>query len=78
MGGSRWPKVEAPALILQGGRDIATSAEDARHVFGRLSMDDKRFLLFESAGHELMRPFDPNYKKVWLSIYEFIREHGTI
>ena len=78
MGRTLWPKVEAPALILQGGEDIAASAEDARRVFGRLTMEDKRFLLFESAGHELMRPFDPNHEKVWLSIYEFICERASL
>ncbi len=78
MGRTLWPKVKAPVVILQGGEDIAASAEDARHVFGRLTMEDKHFLLFESAGHELMRPFDPNHEKVWLSIFEFIRERSSL
>ena len=78
MGRTLWPKVEAPAVILQGGEDIAASAEDARRVFGRLTIEDKHFLLFESAGHELMRPLDPNHEQVWLSIFEFIRERSSL
>ena len=78
MGRSLWPKVKAPAVIYQGGEDIAASAEDARQVFDRLTMEDKQFVFFESAGHELMRPLDPNHKEVWLSISEFIHERSSL
>ncbi len=78
MGRALWPKVKAPAVIFQGGEDIAASTEDAQRVFNRLTVKDKQFHLFESAGHELMRPFDPNHEKVWSLISEFIYERSPI
>ncbi len=78
MGRTLWPKVKAPAVIYQGGEDIAASPEDAQRVFNLLTVEDKQFHLFESAGHELMRPLDPNHEQVWLSIFEFICERSSL
>ena len=68
-----WPKLDLPAIIFQGGRDIAISLENTEKLYTLLPNDDKQLIVFGEAGHELMRPFEAVHAEVWPAIYEFIR-----
>ena len=68
-----WPKLDLPAIIFQGGRDIAVSVENTERLYTLLPNEDKQLIVFGNAGHELMRPFEPVHAEVWPAVYEFIR-----
>lgn len=77
-GRALWPQLEFPAVIFQGGRDIAVSLKNTQIIFDLLPDDDKQLHVFEDAGHELMRPFEPVHGQVWPKIYEFIRLRSSL
>jgi carboxylesterase len=68
-----WPKLDLPAIIFQGGRDIAVSLENTEKLYALLPNEDKQLIVFGDAGHELMRPFEAVHAEVWPAVYEFIR-----
>jgi carboxylesterase len=68
-----WPKLNLPAIIFQGGQDIAVSLENTEKLYELLPSEDKQLIVFGEAGHELMRPFEAVHSEVWPAIYEFIR-----
>ncbi len=78
MGRKLWPALDIPALIIQGGDDIAVDPAGTQKLFDQLPNSDKELLFIEEAGHELMRPFDPAHSTVWPAIFEFIRSHSTL
>lgn len=78
MGRGLWPRIDVPALIFQGGRDIAVSPGNAQHVYDLLPNGDKKLHVFPRAGHELMRPFEPVHEEVWTAVYEFIRGRSSL
>lgn len=68
-----WPKLDLPAIVFQGGKDIAISLENTEKLYALLPNDDKQLIVFGEAGHELMRPFEAVHAEVWPAVYEFIR-----
>ena len=78
MGRDYWPLLDLPILIFQGEQDIATSPENTRKIYDRLPGRDKELVLFQDAGHELMRPFEPVHAQVWPGIYRFIVDHSEL
>lgn len=78
MGRGLWPQIDVPALIFQGGKDIAVSEGNAQHVYNLLPNEDKKLHLFPRAGHELMRPFEPVHGEVWAAVYDFIQERSSL
>lgn len=78
LGRKRWSQLDVRALIMQGGDDFAVDPENTKKLFDLLPTADKKLLFLESAGHELMRPFDPAHKTVWQTAFEFIRSHTTL
>ena len=73
-----WPQVQVPTLILHGGHDIAAAPDGARQIHASLGSQEKQFILFPEAGHELMRPQDPIHPQVWQLILEFIQTHSRL
>ena len=73
-----WPQVNVPAVIFQGKKDIAVDAATTQALFDALANEDKQLTLFDEAGHELMRPFDPAHEQVWPAVHEFIVRHQRI
>ncbi len=78
MGRKLWPQLDLPILIFQGELDIAASAENTQKIYDMLPSDDKELVLFEDAGHELMRPFEPVHAQVWLKIRQFVISHSSV
>jgi carboxylesterase len=78
LGKGLWPKVDVPTLIFQGGLDIAVKAGNAQQIYDLLPNDDKKLHIFPKAGHELMRPFEPVHKEVWMAVYDFIRLRSSL
>jgi carboxylesterase len=78
IGRELWPKIEVPALIFQGGVDIAVKPGNAESIHDVLATNDKKLRIFPKAGHELMRPFEPAHEKVWSAVYEFIRLRSSL
>lgn len=76
LGRKLWPKLQIPALILQGGKDPAVSPGNAEKIYNLLPTGDKQLKLFPNVGHELMRPFEPIHKTVWQMIADFIAENA--
>ncbi len=72
MGRDLWPQLDLPIIIFQGKLDIAASPENTRKIFDLLPSEDKELVLYEDAGHELMRPFEPTHAQVWPRILQFI------
>ena len=75
MGRKLWPSLDLPALIIQGGDDIAVDPANTQRLFDQLPNSFKELLFIEDAGHELMRPFDKSHSIVWPAVFEFIRSH---
>ncbi len=73
-----WPRLNAPVLIFQGGKDPAVSLNAARKVFHAISSERKQFVMFPEAGHELMRPFEPVHTEVWRGIVHFVQTHARV
>ncbi len=71
-----WPKLDLPAIIFQGGKDIAVSLENTEKLYTLLPNEDKQLIVFGEAGHELMRPFEAVHAEVWPAIHEFIRSRN--
>jgi carboxylesterase len=67
-----WGQVKVPALLLQGGRDIAISARSGEIICEALASTDKTLKIYPEAGHELMRPASPFHQEVWEQVFEFI------
>ena len=65
-----------PAVILQGKKDIAVDQAATQTLYEALPNEDKQLLLFDEAGHELMRPFEAAHEQVWLAVYEFVVAHS--
>jgi carboxylesterase len=78
IGRTLWPQIDVPALIFQGGRDIAVSPGNSESILDLLPNPDKKLLFFPRAGHELMRPFEPVHKEVWPAVYDFIRRRSSL
>jgi carboxylesterase len=78
IGRGLWERIDVPALIFQGGKDVAVSAGNAQNIYDLLPNPDKKIHLFPRAGHELMRPFEPVHKEVWTAVYDFIRLHSSL
>jgi len=70
---SLWPRLDLPVIIFQGKRDIAVDYRDTEALLESLPNPDKRIVLFDEGGHELMRPFDPIHEQVWPAVLDFIR-----
>jgi carboxylesterase len=77
MGKKLWPRMDRPAIILQGDDDVAVPLENTRKLYDVLPGEDKELRIFEGAGHELMRPFDPAHEQVWPAVYAFIGQHSS-
>ena len=77
MGKKLWPRMDRPAIILQGDDDVAVPLENTRELYDVLPGEDKELRIFEGAGHELMRPFDPAHEQVWPAVYAFIGQHSS-
>jgi carboxylesterase len=73
-----WPRLDLPVIVFQGKQDIAVDERTTEALLERLPNPDKKLLLFEEGGHELMRPFDATHERVWPAILEFIREHEGV
>jgi carboxylesterase len=71
-----WPWMALPAVILQGKKDIAVDHAATQTLYEALPNEDKQLLLFDEAGHELMRPFEAAHEQVWLAVYEFVVAHS--
>ncbi|MFN2187186.1 MAG: alpha/beta hydrolase [Candidatus Promineifilaceae bacterium] len=78
MGRKLWPRLDLPIIIFQGKLDEAASYQNTQRLFELLPGKEKKLLLFEDAGHELMRPFDSAYNEVWTKVYAFIRSHSSL
>ena len=78
IGRDLWAKTDVPALIFQGGKDIAVKPGNAQNIYDLLPNEDKKLHLFPKAGHELMRPFEPVHEKVWTAVLEFIRQRSSL
>jgi carboxylesterase len=78
IGQKLWPKIDIPAVIFQGGRDIAVKDGNAQQIYDLLPNHDKTLRLFPEAGHELMRPFDPTHAQVLPQIYDFIAARSSL
>ena len=78
IGRGLWSQIDVPALIFQGGKDIAVSEGNAQHVYNLLPNEDKKLHFFPRAGHELMRPFEPVHEEVWTAVYNFIRQRSSL
>lgn len=72
-----WPRLDLPAIIFQGKKDIAVDAAMTQTLYDALPNEDKQLLLFEEGGHELMRPFDPVHEEVWPAVHAFIVRHSA-
>jgi carboxylesterase len=77
MGRTLWSRLDAPTLVFQGLEDVAVDPRDTKKIMQLLPNQDKQLLLFEKAGHELMRPFEPVHAKVWSAVHDFIRIHSS-
>lgn len=78
IGQKLWPKIDIPAVILQGGKDIAVKEGNAQTIYDLLPNGDKTLRLFPQAGHELMRPFDPVHGQVWSQVHDFIATRSSL
>jgi carboxylesterase len=72
MGRDLWPQLDLPIIIFQGKLDIAASPENTQKIYDLIPSEDKDLVMFEDAGHELMRPFEPIHAQVWPRILQFI------
>lgn len=77
LGRTLWPRVTTPALILDGGHDIAVSSGSGAAIFAEMPARDKHHHHFPQAGHELMRPQDPAHPEVWALVWEFIQQRAN-
>lgn len=73
-----WPILDVPAILFQGDLDIAVSLESTQKLYDLLPNKDKQLLLFENAGHELMRPFEPVHEQVWPRVHKFVVDHSSL
>lgn len=78
LGRRLWPQTDVPAIIFQGEQDIAVDTDSTRKLFEQLPNADKQLVLFPSAGHELMRPFEPVHRQVWQQVLAFIRDRSSV
>jgi carboxylesterase len=77
-GRTLWPQLDLPVVLFQGRQDIAVGEESTRRLFDQLPNPDKELVLFDNAGHELMRPFEPVHQEVWVKVYDFIVAHSSL
>jgi esterase/lipase len=77
-GRALWPKLDLPVTIFQGKKDIAVDEATTEALLDTLPNEDKKLVLFDEGGHELMRPFDPSHEQVWPAVYEFINRRAGI
>jgi carboxylesterase len=77
MGRTLWPRLRAPVIVFQGVQDVAVNVEDTKRLFELLSANDKQLRLYEKAGHELMRPFEPVHAQVWSAVLEFVEARSS-
>ncbi len=73
-----WPRVRVPALVLDGGHDIAVSDGSGARIVAALGSADKAHHHIAAASHELMRPKDPAHPEVWEAVYRFVRERSGL
>ena len=73
-----WPRLQLPVHIFTGEEDVAAPPQNARQIFAALPGADKGLTVYPSAGHELMRPFEPAHTEVWASILAFIGERSAV
>jgi carboxylesterase len=66
------PRVQAPALILHGGRDDAAAVSGARLLSSRLASNSIRLRVFPESGHVL--PLDRDSPAVCSAVVAFFRE----
>jgi carboxylesterase len=78
MGRKLWPTLEHPSIILQGDEDEVIDLESTRRLYNMLPNPDKKLIILEGAGHELMRSFDPAHKRVWPAVLDFIMQHSSL
>jgi carboxylesterase len=78
MGQELWPNLDLPSLILQGDEDEVITLENTQKLYNILPTQDKKLMVLEGAGHELMRPFDPVHKQVWPAVFEFIKQRSRL
>jgi carboxylesterase len=67
------PRVQQPALIMQGRRDTTVLPISAEHVYRLLGSTDKQIAWFERSGHLL--PNDVERKQVWERIAQWLEQH---
>ena len=48
---SRIPEIKIRTLIIHGGKDILTPPAAGQWMFHHLGTSDKKFILYEEAGH---------------------------
>ncbi|KAH9847879.1 lysophospholipase [Lenzites betulinus] len=70
-----WPR-ELPVLFLQGTADRVTSYEATKEFYGNLPADDKRFITFEGAYHELVNELNGVKEKYMDDVIAWILAHS--
>ena len=78
MGRELWPQLNLPVLIFQGKLDTAASPENTQKIYDLIPSQEKDLVLFEDAGHELMRTFEPVHTQVWSRVRDFIASRSTL
>jgi carboxylesterase len=66
------PRVQVPALFLQGRKDRTVSPDSADVLAGRVGSQDKRVIWYENSAHEL--PLEPDAPAMFDEIQRFISE----
>ena len=67
------PKVECPALIMQGRLDSAIKPESMDNIFNGIKSANKRKIWLENNDHPLLD--SPDHKKVVEEIYNFVNNN---
>ena len=75
LGRTLWPQLTLPVLVLQGGKDRATSPQTAQQVYDHIKNGGKQIVTYADGGHELLRPSSPFHQEVWARVREFIQAH---
>jgi len=66
-------KITAPALVIQGGRDIGVSPQGTREFFDKLPSKDKSFIFYPEALHCMMT--DPDCGDLFGKIRAWLEAH---
>ena len=64
------PRVEVPALIMQGEKDHHIPADSAHLIFDELGSDDKEIVLWPNSGHCIT--IDSEREAVWARAFQFM------